>query len=165
MVRANYILIYLLTLNLLILCSSFIKSANSGSNNLRDLVIVSGSLSEDLLLYFDKDSTMIYYKENIINNILNNKTKEVVFLVPQSLIKDMSKITESLKNLNGGYDIKLELCDKPINGIKIILNYNPDELILEYGHLKDSSVIFLKLYKKDILSLINDKTNTFRWYC
>lgn len=133
---------------------------NIFSNNLINVDFKKSNLSDEFSLKFEKDSLLIFYKENI----LNNNIKEVVFLIPNINIRDLNKLLKSINNLSNSYKFNFEICKIPLNGIKVILNYNFKNLNLEYGHLKDNAKIFFRLHKKDVLNLINQKTETFRWY-
>lgn len=159
MVKFNYLLFIVL---LLINCNFIVLSASE--NSLINLAFNISNLSDEFLFYFQKNAHIIYYSDNNIKNAENIINKEVVFLIPDFSLKDMSKILDFLKNLKVSYELKVEPCTTPLKGIKIIFIYNPEEITLDYGSVRENFTIFFRLYKKGVLNLINEKTNTFRWY-
>lgn len=156
MVKFNYLLINLL---LLINYKGFLLCQNS--NSLKNVDTKVNKLFDELLFYFEKAPLIFYYKEDITNNN-NNKIKEITFLIPDSEIKNTNKILKAIKNLRIDYKLDCQTCNKPINGIKIVLSYNTNKFYLEYG--QNDFIIFFRLHKKNTLNLINQQVNTFRWY-
>ncbi len=151
---------FILSVFYLFMFSSFVYSKNL--NKLVDISYNCSNLSDELICSFDSNATLMFYKEQILKD---KNMKEITFFIPLGLLSNNTdKVLSSLNKLDNNYNIKLERTSKPIEGIKIIFTYNFKDLHLDYGKLSGGSKLFFRFRKKNMLNLINQKINTFRWY-
>lgn len=151
---------FILSVFYLFMFSSFVYSKNF--NKLIDISYNCRNLSDQLICSFDSDTTLIFYKEQILND---KNMKEITFFIPLGLLSNNTdKVLSSLNKLDNDYKIKLERTSKPVEGVKIIFTYNFKDIYLDYGKLNGGSKLFFRFRKKNMLNLINQKINTFRWY-
>ena len=151
---------FILSVFYLFMFNSFVYSKNL--NKLIDISYNCSNLSDELMCSFDSNATLMFYKEQILKD---KNMKEITFFIPLGLLSNNTdKVLSSLNKLDNNYNIKLERTSKPIEGINIIFTYNFKDIHLDYGKLNGGSKLFFRFRKKNMLNLINQKINTFRWY-
>lgn len=151
---------FILSVFYLFMFSSFVYSKNL--NKLIDISYNCSNLTDELICSFDSNATLMFYKEQILQD---KNMKEITFFIPLGVLSNnVSKVLSSLNKLDNNYNIKLERTSKPIEGIKIIFTYNFKDIHLDYGKLSGGAKLFFRFRKKNMLNLINQKINTFRWY-
>ncbi len=135
-------------------------------NELKELSYHQGELVDTIVCHFEDNPACIYeptptYKKQ------EGKSQATFFLpfaylntTPQRVINQINAAGKE------DYTIILEPVTKPIRGLRLRIVYNPGKIGWEYGPLdvdKHRGLIF-KIYNKDLLRTIGEKTSPLRWY-
>jgi N-acetylmuramoyl-L-alanine amidase len=143
-------------------------SAAVALNSLDKVYHHKGRLSDKVACYFSKDQLCNHIPDKA--NEMQEGKQMLRFFFPLAVIgsaecKQMVCQLNDARNEN--YSLRIESVTKPIKGLSLIVEYDPQKLGFEYETFtsiqKQPGVVF-KFYHKDTLKEINEKTGALQQY-
>lgn len=137
-------------------------------NSLNKVYHHKGQLSDKIACYFEKDQVCNHIPTKFDEE--RDGKKFARFFFPQAMIgsAECQKMVLQLNAAkNNGYEVRIESVKTPIKGLALEFEYDANKLGFEYEtftSIQRQPGIVFKLYNKDILREINEKTGKLQQY-
>lgn len=160
---------YLAIVALLCGCFPFLYAKVPGERNeLKELCYHQGELVDTIVCHFEGNPACIYEPTPTYRK--QEGRSQATFFLPFAYMSNttLQRVVNQINTAGKeGYTIALEPVTKPIRGLRLRIVYNPGKVGWEYGPLdishKQRGLIF-KIYNKELLRTIGEKTSPLRWY-
>jgi N-acetylmuramoyl-L-alanine amidase len=141
-----------------------IKASSSTPNKLTKLFYHQGTLGDQVVCYFDHEPLCNFMPETEKKGDEIGRCKANFFLPLTSLANNearqmMQKVNNTIRN---NYSIQMAEVKKPVNGIQVTIEYNPEKVTCDYSSCDTITMqkgLVFSFHNKPNLDEINEKTN------
>ncbi len=156
----------IITMVTVLFCSTGIMVAVERMNQLNKIFHHKGDL-QDAAPQLELGNLVFYFarapKIDIIPASRADDLERRIFFFPYTQVKsgDVEKMISALNgSLGSTYSVRIEIVNKPIEGVRLVVSYNPAEVDMSYDTFDSISMqkgIVFRFYNKEILEQLRNK--------